>query len=731
MNRNWTQFKGIIETYEQDKGLFLSLINADGTILCANAKMQKEFGLKDPREAKVNLFDMIHPANIDGFKNAVQSSSRKNYPSSMEIYLKNGYYHPMKWRINYVQSENKEETFLCVGHKIVEDERLQRINQLGAENYQLIVEGVKDGILFQDVNGELIAVNQKTADILETTLEKLYQLNDIKHLWKMVWLVRDEQGKQVAFEEAPFTKALHLGIPQAETLVISVREGESRWLRIASQPLFKENATVPYAVVSHISDITNEKSLSTELSDRKALLNAFMSQSPNLSWVVNEKAELVLANAAFFNFTKVSEIDTIGETMLSVLPESIATDLHKVHLQVLETGQQVQFVKEVTCANGNNHAFHINIFPIKGLNGKKKVGGQAINLSDKHKIEKELIKATERLLLLSKATNDAIWEWDMQTGNIFRNEALMEMIGYQQENAKGLSWWLRRIHMDDRDRVSEKVKESTDTGKHSWQDEYRFKCSDNTYKHMRDRGYIVYENGLPVKMIGSLQDVTNLKNLEDQLTVEKIERQKQISETVIQVQEKERTRIGHELHDNVNQLLATTKLFVDLLTPANSQEQELKDKSIDYILTAIDEIRKISKELVVPQLKDKGLVDSIKVLIEDIHLTTSIKVILTNNLEGALLSQGIQVTLFRIIQEQFKNILKHSKANNVEVTLQHMAGVAQLIIKDDGIGFNMNKTAQGIGLSNISDRVRFYNGSFTIQTEPGKGCISIAEIPLI
>ncbi|MEI2737935.1 MAG: PAS domain-containing protein [Chitinophagaceae bacterium] len=150
----------------------------------------------------------------------------------------------------------------------------------------------------------------------------------------------------------------------------------------------------------------------------------------------------------------------------------------------------------------------------------------------------------KRLLLLSRTTSDAIWEWDMQSGQIFRNDALMDMIGYQLEQTKGLSWWLRRIHPEDRNRVSDKVKDTTEKNLQSWEDEYRFKCADGNYKHMHDKGYVVYENGLPVKMIGSLQDVTNIKELENQLMEEKLQRQKEISETVFRVQEKERTRIG-------------------------------------------------------------------------------------------------------------------------------------------------------------------------------------------
>jgi len=246
---------------------------------------------------------------------------------------------------------------------------------------------------------------------------------------------------------------------------------------------------------------------------------------------------------------------------------------------------------------------------------------------------------------------------------------------------------------------------------------------------MQDKGYVVYENELPIKMIGSLQDISGLKELEEQLIEEKLQRQNEISETIIKVQEKERTRIGHELHDNVNQILSTTKLFMDMMTAHSKEERQIKQKSVEYILMAIEEIRKLSKELVVPQLNQKGLAESIRVLVDDLHQTTNMKIKLTHDHENELLSQGKKVTLFRIVQEQLKNIVKHSQAKHVEIYLEYRDQQTRLIIRDDGIGFDSSHTHRGIGLSNIYERTRFYDGTATVETSPGKGCMLTIVLP--
>ena len=264
---------------------------------------------------------------------------------------------------------------------------------------------------------------------------------------------------------------------------------------------------------------------------------------------------------------------------------------------------------------------------------------------------------------------------------------------------------MRQIHPEDRNRVADKVKDAIEKHEQSWTDEYRFKCADNHYKHIQHKGFVVYENGLPVKMIGSLNDVSNLKALEYKLAAEKVKRQKEISEIMVKAQETERTRIGHELHDNVNQILSATKLFIDYLTPIGKEQRHVKQKSIDYIQLTIDEIRKLSKELVAPSLKEKGLVQSIRGLVEDIEMVDAMKIRFEHNEEYEQLSNGKKVAIFRIAQEQLKNILKHSHAKNTMISLCTGDKQVKMVIADDGDGFNPQQTYQGIGLGNIRETV--------------------------
>jgi PAS domain S-box-containing protein len=729
MSKRWTAMKSIIQSFTRQDDLFLTLIEEDGTITCANATMLKELELEDPRDAATNFFDLVHPAHLTAFKDLVRNVSRVKASQGIELYIRNGHYHPMKWHVNYLIEEAScsKKTYLCLGYNILDEERQQKFNSLAKQNYQLLVDTLS-GIIFHDGNGDIVATNQKTAAIFKTSLEQLYQIRNTERLWNNKWNITDEDGNVLTFEQSPFIKALRTGKVQQETLRICLSDGEEKWILFNSQPLPETETGGDFAVVSSLIDVTNERKLSARLQEREALIDSFLQQTPHLSWVVDESANLLFASKAFYDHFGIDESQAANKKIVDIVPAKVLGAVYEQHLKVFQSGKPMEVTHRVQWADGSNFISHVNLFALGKIGGKNLVGGQAVYLPDKTEIEKELHHAHERLVNITNATSDAIWEWDMQTGHIVQNEKLLDMTGYHP-SSRGFSWWLRHIHRDDRNRVADKVKDTIEKFQQSWQEEYRFKCADGNYKHIRDKGFIVYENGLPVKMIGALHDVSYMKDLENRLADEKVKQQKEMSETVIRVQEKERTQIGYELHDNVNQLLSATKLFVDVLVPHGKEQQMIKRKSIEYLQMAIDEIRKLSKELVAPQVKEKGLTESIRDMADDIELTGVMQIRFVHDLEINLLSQAKKITLFRIVQEQLKNILKHSKASNTSIFLQNRHGKIQLMIQDNGEGFDPRQTRRGIGLSNIQERARFYNGTVDIKAAPGKGCTLMVTIP--
>lgn len=205
-----------------------------------------------------------------------------------------------------------------------------------------------------------------------------------------------------------------------------------------------------------------------------------------------------------------------------------------------------------------------------------------------------------------------------------------------------------------------------------------------------------------------------------------------IESTVVQAQEHERNSIGCELHDNVSQILISAALYLDAISTADEESADIKKKTRDFILMAIEEIRNLSKRLVNHPLKEKGLIAAINDLVADLVFFElfDIEFSYENDCKIESVRQNKKTALFRILQELIKNIIKYSHAKKVSIRLAVKQDLICLLVQDDGIGFDILQTGKGIGLSNIRERCRQHNGAVTFQTAPGKGCSATIEIPL-
>lgn len=351
----------------------------------------------------------------------------------------------------------------------------------------------------------------------------------------------------------------------------------------------------------------------------------------------------------------------------------------------------------------------------------------------KRKAEESLRVSIERYNIMSKATNDAIWDWDLRSNNVHWNDAIMTLFGYRHEHTIGNSeFWEQHIHPDDRQRVVNKIERHISKGIENWQDEYRFQCMDSSYKYVFDRGYILFDGEeKPYRMIGAMMDITERKKLQDELASATIARQRQVTEATILAQEKERAEIGRELHDNINQILTTTKMYLDIAITEEEIREELMVKSHENISSAIEEIRILSKSLVPPSLGDIGLKEAISEMINNLRISQKMDIRLrTNGLAKVAIPDNIELMVFRIVQEQMNNILKHAHATEAEIKLNINKNELSVVISDNGAGFDTRKRGKGIGLTNITSRAELHQGNVEIISSPGNGCTLKIAIPI-
>lgn len=209
-------------------------------------------------------------------------------------------------------------------------------------------------------------------------------------------------------------------------------------------------------------------------------------------------------------------------------------------------------------------------------------------------------------------------------------------------------------------------------------------------------------------------------------------RQKKLAESILRAQHEERVRIGHELHDNINQILTSAHLYVACLQRESEDFDFVKGKAMEILLYAVEEVRQLSREMVLPDFRKKGLICSIDELIEDLRYANPLGIDFryADPLVIESQDQQLKLMLFRIVQTQIRNILKHSRAKQANISLHATNEQLRLLIQDDGIGFDPAKVKTGLGLSGIRERVALYGGKVILNSAPGKGCSLIVTIPL-
>ncbi len=352
--------------------------------------------------------------------------------------------------------------------------------------------------------------------------------------------------------------------------------------------------------------------------------------------------------------------------------------------------------------------------------------GSMQDITEQKEFAEKLKISNERYELVTKATNEAIWDLDLTNHEIIWSEGYKTLFGHDfNDTENGLDFWASNIHPQEQEKVINGFNDFLlQHNTPFWSSEYRFMRKDGSYAHVLDKGYLIFDKeNKPLRMVGSMQDITERKELEQELLIREKNRQNQIAQAVVFAQEKERAEIGKELHDNVGQLLTTTKLYLEMLRHKQQDPLELIERGTKHINTVISEIRNLSRSLVPSSITDLGLIASVNDLIESIVALGNMEIDFFSDpdLENRM-NESLKLTLYRILQEQMNNIVRHAEACKVSIELFEEDNFISLIITDDGNGFDTGTVKRGQGLKNINSRAELQNGSAEIISHPGKGC---------
>lgn len=338
----------------------------------------------------------------------------------------------------------------------------------------------------------------------------------------------------------------------------------------------------------------------------------------------------------------------------------------------------------------------------------------------------DIMLANDQLRLAVESGKSVVWDWDLRGKRDFWFGDLHSMFGVRSGTFAGhITDFRRYVHPDDRERLSRGIADAIQT--HSpFEGEFRVVLPDGIIRDAAAVGKCHYgPHGHPERMLGITMDITERKQAEREL--------RELSGHLIAAQEEERARIARELHDDLSQRLAL--LAVEMQTLNSFATEVAAAESLDALVRRIKEISEDVHSLshrLHPALLDRvGLVPALRKLCKELQAQSGIRLTLTCSDVPDSLSEQVSVSLFRVAQEALANVVKHSGAAAASIELTTGRRHIRLRVVDYGLGFEQGSNQRhGLGLLSMRERIRLIGGELTVRSQPAKGTVVQAEIPL-
>lgn len=511
--------------------------------------------------------------------------------------------------------------------------------------------------------------------------------------------------------------------------------------------IIRNNLGIVIRMIGAARNITAQKQAARKIEESEQRYKMFLQQSTEGIWRIEfdeakpistsveemisycmSNAYLAESNDAFakmYGYENAEQI--IGIPLNVLMPEENPVNIEYLR-KFFSNNFKVENEISYECdKDGNRLTFINNMVGVIEGGMIKRAWGTQRNITDQKKVEESLLASEEQYRYLFNNNPSCIFIWNLETLKVIEaNEAAIELYGYSRKEFLQLSVLDLRPKEDQADFLAMvKIAQQNETYKKTKTWRHIIKNGDSIFMEISSHN-INYKGERAVLAIGN--NVTDKIQLENSLNEERQIRQKQITDAVLTGQERERSELGEELHDNINQILASTRLYIECALKDDNIRKDLLEKGRVLLDSAMKEIRKLSRTLLPPSLGEVSLLEALNDLTNDTLQAgqINIKKDWEDFTENGL-SQKLRLTIFRIVQEQLSNVYKHAKAKNVMICLERKEGSIRLSIKDDGVGFNILTKRTGVGLRNITSRAEVNNGTVSIDSTPGKGCEMVVE----
>jgi PAS domain S-box-containing protein len=388
----------------------------------------------------------------------------------------------------------------------------------------------------------------------------------------------------------------------------------------------------------------------------------------------------------------------------------------------LQQGTEIEPMEAVVrCKDGSSRWIEFHFATVKDTNLVS-----FVDITDRQRAQIELQESEGRFRLVANTAPVLIWMSGTDKLRTYFSKPWLDFTGRINEQELG-NGWAQGIHPDDLQRCLDSYTHSFDRRK-KFKMEYRLRRYDGEYRWIQDIGVPRFNpDGSFAGYIGSCIDVTDGRMAQEALAG--------VSRKLIEVQERERTRIARDLHDDIAQRIALLAIGLD-------EFQESLPESASEALAHLDALRSqtaqlatdvqaISHGLHSSRLEHLGIVAAMKGFCREFAEKQQIEIdFRTSDLPEAV-SPETSICLFRVLQEALQNAAKHSGVRHFEVELSQDSAEIQLTVSDHGAGFDPESALKGcgLGLTSMQERLRLINGCLSIKSQLGRGTRVNARVP--
>jgi len=591
--------------------------------------------------------------------------------------------------------------------EMLERERLRRKAEEELKESNAIsksfFESSLDGILLTSPDGRIFSANPAACRMFGRTEE------EICHAGRDT-LVDLSDPRVQDFLETRSVKG------QASAEYFQLKKDGTKFPTEVSSSVFTDEKGNRYASVI-IHDISDRKKKEKLINDYR-----FAMDQSSMVDVSDKNGIMTYANENLCRVSKYREEELIGQHHLLFYSGYHPKDFFKDVWQTVSSGKVWRGEMHEKAKDGSFYWVDTTIVPLLDHKGNpneyitiKK------DITKRKNAEAELYESEEKFRSLVEQAEVGVYIIQDEKF-IYVNPGFTKLSGYTETQLLSQIGFRDLIYKDDVELLYEHIKNRISGEKTRAHYTIRAMKSSGAIMQVEIIASRFMYKGAPA-IIGTAIDIT-----------QQIEEEKRIGKAVIDAQEREREQIGMELHDNVKQILAASQLKLELASLNLNKPDtaaEIITKVRDHISEAIHELRRLSHQLAPSFDESFHLTDSISTLASEMNPENRFIVYIYSNIpDENKIPREIQLTFYRILQEQFNNILKYSNAGTVNIKLDCVNGNVCLQIIDDGKGFDLSVKKEGIGLENIRRRVNYLGGVTSIISSPGRGCRIIAEIPL-